>query len=117
MLRLGQGQFANIKDLTKFYTLLRPEAVGSSFTVTSINGTLNLYFVVPSLIISSGGQNSQVPSQAGDEANLDTQVRQYLLFTVVTRTLELTRRLVCVWFDVPNASYCLHHSRLTALYP
>ncbi|KAF8492103.1 tripeptidyl peptidase A [Gautieria morchelliformis] len=58
------GQFANIKDLQLFYEALRPEAVGSNFTVVSVNG----------------GQNSQVPSQAGDEANLDTQYAFGLTF-------------------------------------
>jgi len=58
------GQFANIKDLEKFYQLLRPEAVGTNFTVVSVNG----------------GLNSQTPSQAGDEANLDTQYAFGLTF-------------------------------------
>ncbi|KIJ37427.1 hypothetical protein M422DRAFT_260099 [Sphaerobolus stellatus SS14] len=57
-------QFANIADLTQFYTLLRPEAVNSSFTVVSING----------------GENNQTLDQAGAEADLDTQYAFGLTF-------------------------------------
>ena len=51
ILRLCEGQFANIKDLEKFYQLLRPEAVGTNFTVVSVNGTLHIHFVNYSSII------------------------------------------------------------------
>ncbi|KAI0797010.1 tripeptidyl peptidase A [Abortiporus biennis] len=57
-------QFANIADLQSFYAYSRPEAVGSSFNVVDING----------------GQNSQNLSEAGVEANLDTQYAFGLTF-------------------------------------
>ncbi|KAF8514826.1 tripeptidyl peptidase A, partial [Hysterangium stoloniferum] len=57
-------QFANNADLQQFYTELRPEAVGSSFKVVSINN----------------GQNDQNISEAGVEANLDTQYAFGLTF-------------------------------------
>ncbi|KAF8592739.1 tripeptidyl peptidase A [Ramaria rubella] len=57
-------QFANIADLQEFYHKLRPEAVGSSFKVVSING----------------GENNQTLSEAGVEANLDTQYAFSLTF-------------------------------------
>ncbi|OCH92966.1 tripeptidyl peptidase A [Obba rivulosa] len=50
-------QFASIADLKLFYEDQVPAAVGTSFKVTSVNG----------------GQNNQTESEAGDEANLDTQ--------------------------------------------
>ncbi|KAF8592730.1 subtilisin-like protein [Ramaria rubella] len=58
------GQFANIADLQQFFKMLRPEAVGSSFNVVSING----------------GENNQTGTEAGDEANLDTQYAFSLTF-------------------------------------
>ncbi|TFK49934.1 tripeptidyl peptidase A [Heliocybe sulcata] len=50
-------QYANIQDLQSFYQEQRPDALGSSFNYTSVNG----------------GQNSQNLSEAGAEANLDVQ--------------------------------------------
>ncbi|EMD32617.1 hypothetical protein CERSUDRAFT_118652 [Gelatoporia subvermispora B] len=50
-------QFANIADLELFYADQVPAAVNTSFEVISVNG----------------GENNQTLSEAGDEANLDTQ--------------------------------------------
>ncbi|TDL29664.1 tripeptidyl peptidase A [Rickenella mellea] len=58
------GQFANIADLQLFYADQRPDALNSSFQFISVNG----------------GQNSQNISQAGGEANLDTQFAFGLTF-------------------------------------
>ncbi|THH17744.1 hypothetical protein EW146_g3129 [Bondarzewia mesenterica] len=57
-------QFANIADLNQFYTAQRPQAVNSNFTTILING----------------GQNDQNISEAGIEANLDTQFAFGLTF-------------------------------------
>jgi len=57
-------QFANIADLQQFYAALRPDAVNSSFRVVSING----------------GENNQTLSEAGPEADLDTQYAFGLTF-------------------------------------
>ncbi|KAI0252049.1 tripeptidyl peptidase A [Lactifluus subvellereus] len=51
------GQFANVADLQSFYTAERPEAVNSQFQTVLINN----------------GQNDQTLTNAGPEANLDTQ--------------------------------------------
>jgi len=51
------GQFANIADLQLFYKDQVPAAVGTNFTLVSVDG----------------GTNPQTPADAGDEANLDTQ--------------------------------------------
>ncbi|VDB96608.1 unnamed protein product [Peniophora sp. CBMAI 1063] len=50
-------QFANFQDLQSFYARQVPEAVGTSFNVTLIDG----------------GENNQTLSEAGAEANLDVQ--------------------------------------------
>jgi len=50
-------QYANYEDLQSFYAALVPAAVNSTFSVVSING----------------GLNNQTGSEAGFEANLDTQ--------------------------------------------
>ncbi|KJA29732.1 hypothetical protein HYPSUDRAFT_126973, partial [Hypholoma sublateritium FD-334 SS-4] len=50
-------QFANFQDLQSFFASERPDALNSTFKVLSV----------------SGGQNNQSLSEAGDEANLDTQ--------------------------------------------
>ncbi|KDQ64444.1 hypothetical protein JAAARDRAFT_28073 [Jaapia argillacea MUCL 33604] len=50
-------QYLNIQDLQQFYALYRPDAVNSTFAYVSING----------------GQNSQNISEAGPEADLDSQ--------------------------------------------
>ncbi|KAI8982751.1 tripeptidyl peptidase A [Trametes punicea] len=57
-------QFANKHDLQLFYADQRPEALNSSFKTILING----------------GQNSQNLSDAGAEANLDTQFGYGLTF-------------------------------------
>ncbi|EJD01556.1 tripeptidyl peptidase A [Fomitiporia mediterranea MF3/22] len=57
-------QFANIADLQLFYADQRPDALNSSFQFISVNG----------------GQNSQNISDAGVEANLDTQFAFGLTF-------------------------------------
>ncbi|OCB85378.1 tripeptidyl peptidase A [Sanghuangporus baumii] len=57
-------QFANIADLQLFYADQRPEALNSSFKFISV----------------AGGQNSQNVSEAGVEANLDTQFAFGLTF-------------------------------------
>ncbi|KAI0638560.1 tripeptidyl peptidase A [Trametes polyzona] len=57
-------EFANIQDLQSFYADQRPEALGSSFTTVLING----------------GENNQTLSEAGAEANLDTQFAYGLTF-------------------------------------
>ncbi|KAF8806309.1 subtilisin-like protein [Phlegmacium glaucopus] len=51
------GQFANIQDLQLFYANQTPVALGSNFTLVSVNG----------------GVNDQTPANAGGEANLDVQ--------------------------------------------
>lgn len=60
------GQYANFQDLQTFYADQRPDALNSSFTVVLINN----------------GSNSQDPSQAGVEANLDTQFGYGLSYPV-----------------------------------
>ncbi|KII95259.1 hypothetical protein PLICRDRAFT_208135 [Plicaturopsis crispa FD-325 SS-3] len=57
-------QFANIADLQLFYKDQRPDALNSSFQFVSVNG----------------GENNQTASEAGDEANLDTQFAYGLTF-------------------------------------
>lgn len=59
-------QFANIEDLQEFYGVLRPEASHSTFKVFSVKG----------------GENNQTRSQAGPEANLDTQYAFGLTFPI-----------------------------------
>ncbi|KDQ64445.1 hypothetical protein JAAARDRAFT_187770 [Jaapia argillacea MUCL 33604] len=51
------GQYANIMDLQSFYAAQRPDALNSTFKFVSV----------------MGGLNSQNLSEAGDEADLDTQ--------------------------------------------
>ncbi|KAH9899475.1 tripeptidyl peptidase A [Cubamyces lactineus] len=57
-------QFANKQDLQSFYADQRPDALGSSFDTILING----------------GLNNQTLSEAGAEANLDTQFAYGLTF-------------------------------------
>ncbi|EIW61376.1 tripeptidyl peptidase A [Trametes versicolor FP-101664 SS1] len=57
-------EFANIQDLQSFYADQRPDALNSSFTTVLING----------------GLNNQTLSEAGGEANLDTQFAYGLTF-------------------------------------
>ncbi|KAL5527716.1 hypothetical protein ACEPAG_6517 [Sanghuangporus baumii] len=57
-------QFANVADLQLFYADQRPEALNSSFKFVSV----------------ADGQNSQNVSEAGVEANLDTQFAFGLTF-------------------------------------
>ncbi|TFY82758.1 hypothetical protein EWM64_g1251 [Hericium alpestre] len=57
-------QFANIEDLQTFYADQRPDALNSSFETVSVNG----------------GENNQTLSEAGAEANLDTQFAYGLTF-------------------------------------
>jgi tripeptidyl-peptidase I len=78
------GQYANIADLQAFYEDQRPDAVNSSFHFVSVDGT---YIQLPLLLSSLeltiallGGLNSQNASEAGGEANLDTQFAFGLTF-------------------------------------
>ncbi|KAA1473412.1 tripeptidyl peptidase A [Dentipellis sp. KUC8613] len=57
-------QFANIADLQLFYADQRPDALNSTFKTVLING----------------GENNQTVSEAGAEANLDTQFAYGLTF-------------------------------------
>lgn len=50
-------EYANYEDLQMFYAALLPQAVGSSFSVVSVNG----------------GLNNQTPAEAGVEADLDVE--------------------------------------------
>ncbi|KAF8607532.1 tripeptidyl peptidase A [Ceratobasidium sp. AG-I] len=59
-------EFANYADLQTFYKKYLPSAVGSNFTVESING----------------GTNSQNPEEAGGEAQLDVQYAGGLSYPV-----------------------------------
>ena len=78
------GQYANIADLQAFYEDQRPDAVNSSFHFVSVDGTyiqLPLLFSSLELTIALlGGLNSQNASEAGGEANLDTQFAFGLTF-------------------------------------
>ncbi|GJJ05822.1 hypothetical protein Clacol_000009 [Clathrus columnatus] len=68
------GEFANIADLEQFYSLLRPEAINTSFTLISINGKdAEIFHDYRFTLLQIGGQNNQTLSEAGAEADLDTQ--------------------------------------------
>jgi tripeptidyl-peptidase-1 len=69
-------EFANLKDLQSFYSDQRPDALGTSFKLFSVNGlSIALAYSRPATNpdIFPGGLNDQNLSLAGAEANLDVQ--------------------------------------------